>query len=241
MIKDNGEIVKAEMKNKPITSTLEFTKSDISTDETLPNTLIEIYNDKDELIFSGRTDENGQIIIKELRYGKYYILEKEAPEGYTLNEEKMYFEVKLDGEIIKSNMKDKKITSTLVFTKTDVSTSEALPNTLIEIYNDKDELVFSGRTDENGQIIIEELEYGKYYILEKEAPEGYTLNPERMYFEVKNDGEIIRCTMTDDKIIVEVPNTDARDYLIEISIALIGIATGVVIYEEIKKRKNKDK
>ena len=241
MIKDNGEIVKAEMKNKPITSTLEFTKSDISTDDALPNTLIEIYNDKDELVFSGRTDDEGKIVIEKLRYGKYYILEKEAPEGYTLNEEKMYFEVKLDGEIIKSNMKDKKITSTLVFTKTDVSTSEALPNTLIEIYNDKDELVFSGRTDENGQIIIEELEYGKYYILEKEAPEGYTLNPERMYFEVKNDGEIIRCTMTDDKIIVEVPNTDARDYLIEISIALIGIATGVVIYEEIKKRKNKNK
>ena len=37
-----------KMKNKPITSTLEFTKSDISTDETLPNTLIEIFNEKDE-------------------------------------------------------------------------------------------------------------------------------------------------------------------------------------------------
>ena len=240
-ITEDGEIVKAEMKNKPITSTLEFTKSDISTDETLPNTLIEIYNDKDELVFSGRTDKDGKIVIEELRYGKYYIVEKDAPEGYTLNEEKMYFEVKTDGEIIKSNMKDKKITSTLVFTKTDVSTSETLPNTLIEIYNDKDELVFSGRTDENGQIIIEELEYGKYYIIEKEAPEGYELNTEKMSFEVKIDGEIIKCTMTDEKIIIEVPNTDESNYIIPISLILMGCATGVVIYEEIKKRKNKNK
>ena len=237
-ITENGEIVKAEMKNKPITSTLEFTKSDISTDETLPNTLIEIYNEKDELVFSGRTDKDGKIVIEELRYGKYYIVEKDAPEGYVLNEEKMYFEVKEDGEIIKSNMKDKKITSTLVFTKTDVSTSEPLPNTLIEIYNEKDELIFSGRTDENGQVIIEELEYGKYYILEKEAPTGYTLNEEKMYFEVKEDGEIIKCTMTDDKI-VEVPNTNKNDTLALGMITLISLGAGCVIYGTIKNKKRK--
>ena len=119
-------------------------------------------------------------------------VKKEAPKGYVLNTEKMYFEVLKDGGIIKANMKDKKIAGTLEFTKTDVSTSQPLPNTLIEIYNDKDELIFSGRTDENGKIIIEELEYGKYYILEKEAPEGYQLNSNKMYFEIKEDGEIVK-------------------------------------------------
>lgn len=34
------------MKDKPITGTLEFTKTDVSTGEPLPNTLIEIYNEK---------------------------------------------------------------------------------------------------------------------------------------------------------------------------------------------------
>ena len=61
---------------------LEFTKVDLSTGEPLPNTLIEIYTENDELIFSGRTNENGKIIIKNLKYGKYYIIEKDAPEGY---------------------------------------------------------------------------------------------------------------------------------------------------------------
>ena len=105
--------------------------------------------------------------------------------------------------------------------------------------NEKDELVFSGRTDENGKIIIEELEYGKYYIVESEDPEGYQINNEKMYFEILEDGEIVKCTMTDEKIIIEVPNTEENSYIIPISVLLIGISTGIIIYEEIKKKRKK--
>ena len=50
----------------------------------------------------------------------------------------MYFEIKENGEIVKATMKDEDIKGTLEFTKTDISESKALPNTLIEIYtNDK--------------------------------------------------------------------------------------------------------
>ena len=46
-INEDGSIVKANMTNKPITGTLEFSKIDISTSAPLPNTLIEIYNEND--------------------------------------------------------------------------------------------------------------------------------------------------------------------------------------------------
>ena len=222
------------------TGKLEFTKTDISESKTLPNTLIEIYTEEDELVFSGRTDEEGKIVIERLPQGKYYILEKEAPEGYKLNEEKMPFEIKENGEIIKSTMKDEDITGTLEFTKLDFSNDNPLPNTLIEIYNaDTDELVFSGRTDDNGTITIEKLKYGKYYILEKEAPEGYELNPERMYFEIKEDGEIVKSIMKD-KQIVKVPNTETNDYkeLLFSGITLLVCGAGVIIYG-IKNKKKK--
>ena len=138
-------------------------------------------------------------------------------------------------------MKNKPVTGTLEFTKTDVSTGEPLPNTLIEIYNDKDELIFSGRTDDNGKITISEIRYGKYYILEKEAPEGYTLNPERMYFEIKEDGEIVKATMTDEKVIVEVPSTGITDsHFIEIvgTMFILG-GIGAIIYVK-KKKQNRE-
>ena len=134
-------------------------------------------------------------------------------------------------------MTNEKITGSLEFTKEDLSTGEALPNTLIEVYNaETDELVFSGRTDENGKIIIENLEYGKYYILEKEAPEGYKLNPDRMYFEILEDGQVIKSVMKDE--IVDVPNTGINDYHIIDIIGLVFIIGGIgfLIYEKTKKK-----
>ena len=183
------------------------------------------------------TDENGKIVIEDLFVGKFYIIETEAATGYRLSDEKVFFEIKEDGKVVKAGMTNTKIKGKLEFTKTDFSTSEPLPNTLIEIYNEEtNELVFSGRTDENGKITIE-LEYGNYYILEKEAPENYTLNEEKMYFSIKEDGEIVKATMQD-KIIVNVPDTDMTDFhFLEIgSCLLIFTGTGVILYE--KKKKN---
>ena len=219
--------------------TLEFTKKDLVNGDVIPNTIVEIYNENNELIFTGKTDKDGKVIITDLKVGKYYIIEKEAATGYTITDEKIYFELKENGEITKAEMKDKPITGTLEFTKTDVSTGEPLPNTLIEIYNEKDELIFSGRTDENGKITIPEIRYGKYYILEKEAPEGYTLNPERMYFEILEDGKVVKAIMTDEKVVIEVPSTGINDtHIIEIAGALFVLGgIGVIVYVKKKKQK----
>ena len=221
------------------TGKLEFTKTDFSESKTLPNTTIEIYNEKDELVFSGKTDKEGRIVIDRLPQGKYYIVEKEAPEGYKLNTEKMPFEVKENGDVIKATMKDEDITGTLEFTKVDFSTDEPLPNTLIEIYNaETDELIFSGRTDDKGMIVIDKIKYGKYYILEKEAPEGYQLNTEKMHFEITEDGEVIKSVMKDEQI-VEVPNTDKTDTkeLIVGGVILILVGAGAIFYGSKKKKK----
>ena len=136
-------------------------------------------------------------------------------------------------------MKNRPIYGILEFTKTDISTSEPLPNTVIEIYTENDELVFSGKTDENGKVVIEELRYGKYYILEKEAPEGYILTEEKMAFEILEDGEIVKATMVNEKVVVEVPNTGLNDYFVLeiISGLLILSGIGVIIYAKKKNKK----
>ena len=220
---------------------VEITKKDLITGDVIPNTILEIYTDKDELIYTGTTNEEGKIIIDDLKVGKYYILEKEASTGYVITTEKVYFEVKDNGEIVKAEMQNKPIMGSVEITKVDISTGEVLPNTLIEVYNENDELVFSGRTNEEGKILIENLRYGKYYFIEKEAPEGYQINDEKMWFEILEDGKIVKSELSDEKIIVEVPNTLKNDYMPFIMLGISALGIGVITYGTIKKRKSNKK
>lgn len=200
--------------------------------------VFELYNEEtNELITTLTTGVDGEMSIN-LNFGKYRLHQIKGKDSYKFIEDYI-FEVNATQTKINVIFKNEKIKSDLVFTKTDISTDVGLPNTLIEIYDaNTDELVFSGRTDENGYIIIKNIEYGDYYILEKEAPEGYELNPERMYFSVTEDGEIIKVNMKDSKI-VEVPDTSTTDYhVVEIlgSLAVI-TGVGVIIYVCSKRKK----
>ncbi len=210
----------------------------------------ELYNtDTNELVATLTTDQFGKDVIF-LKLGNYRLHQTKGDKTHKFIKD---YNFTMDGskteEIIYLN--NEKIKADLVFTKTDFSTDVGLPNTLIEIYNaDTEELVFSGRTDDDGQIIIKNMEHGKYYILEKEAPTGYELNPEKMYFEITEDGKVIKCNMKDKKlpeeskkektIITNVPDTEDSIVDIMTTVSWIIIASGLIflLYEQTKKNKN---
>jgi len=219
--------------------TIEITKSDLFTNDPIEDVLIEIYTDKDELIFSGRTAKNGKLTLKNLKMGKYYAIEREAKTGYVLTLDKFYFEIKKNQDVVKVNIKNRPITGSLDFSKIDFVTNEAIPNTSIDIYNaDTNELIFSGITDMKGRIVIPELRYGKYYILEKKtASPEYILNTEKMYFEIKEDGEIVKSIMTNKKINIPVPITGASDNCIIEIISSLLIICGIGKFLHVKKKK----
>ena len=67
------------------------------------------------------------------------------------------------------------------------------------------------------------------------------MNSEKMYFEVLEDGEIIKCTMTDEKIVIEVPNTLKNNYIPFIMFGIAAIGMGAVAYGFIKSKNTKKK
>lgn len=225
------------LKNYLIKNDFELTKVDFSTGKVIKGALIEIYNENDELVFSDYTDEDGKIYVKDLGYGKYKFIEKEAPDGYILNSEEHYFEILETGEIIKDTLSNTMITGDFELTKIDISTGEVIKGALIEIYNENNELVFSDYTDEDGKIYVKGLTYGKYKFIEKEAPDGYILNTEEHYFEILEDGQIVKDTLSNEKIIIEVPNTSVADSKVVTIVTLVSIIAGIgfIIYD--KKRK----
>lgn len=222
--------------------TLEFTKTDLITGNVIADTIIEIYTQNNELIFTGKTDINGQIVINDLKIGKYYIVEKQPTTGYILTSEKVYFELKENGEVIKAEMKNMPITSTLKFSKKDSITGNLLPNAVIEIYKDNGELYATAITNENGEIVIDNIPYGKYYIVETQAPMGYMINSEKLYFEIKNDKEEVNVTMIDEPVIItDVPQTYTKgNYVLDIigfTLCILGIlGIGVDLHKKYKKR-----
>ena len=70
--------------------------------------------------------------------------------------------------------------------------------------------------------------------MEKLAAPGYVNNNEKIYFEVKEDKEIINVNMTNKKMEVQVPSTLKND-LIGGSLSVVSLITfGLLVYERKK-------
>lgn len=155
---------------------------------------IGLYDKDYNLLDSKITNEEEVISFDNLELGTYYIKEISANEGYILDNE--YHEVNLEYKDDKTYVVEENIDLINEKIKCDVTyitaneNGEALSDVKINVYNEDDEIVYSGKTMENGKIVIENLEYGKYYIMQKSVPSGYILNDEKIEFSV-NDLECL--------------------------------------------------
>ena len=202
------------------------------------------YYKKGELVTILVTDKDGYASIDNLPLGKYTLKEIKSANNNVLDPNTYEFELVYEDQytevVYKTFTLDNKYPKgELEFTKTDLVTGDPLPDTKIEIFTEDGVKVFEGRTDKNGKIIITNLPVGKYFILESDAPDGYILNEEKMWFSITENGEIVKANMTNEKI-VEVPNTlQEKDILIEIiSATLLLSGIGIIIYAK-KKSKNR--
>ena len=209
-----------------------FTKVDKSLDLKLSGAFIEVYDSNDKMVFSGKTDDNGMLEFDNVKIGKYYLIERNAPKYYKLSLDKVYFDVLSDGKIVNVEVSNERKKGKLLFIKTDGSGLKRLSNAYFKIYfKDFDKLVYDGKTDNDGMIKLDNLDAGTYCIYESLAPSGYKLDDKPNCFEIKDENEVIKINMTNN-MLVKVPDTGKVSFSFIIKVCLISfmISIGVVIY-----------
>ncbi|WHS76054.1 SpaA isopeptide-forming pilin-related protein [Bacillus cereus] len=199
-IKEQGKTLTFTVENKEVKGNVQLLKVDgENPDKKLEGAVFVLQDSKGKKRSEHKSDKKGLIEVKDLPFGAYSFIEKQAPTGYVLTKESIPFSISEQGKTIMLTAKNKHIIGELEISKVDIADgNNKLPNAEFTIFNEQGKEVAKGKTDENG-IAKFKLPYGKYTYKETFAPDGYLLNEEIFPFEIKEDGQIIKHTVKDQK------------------------------------------
>lgn len=177
-----------------------------------------VYSDADgDGIFNAKTDklvgtlqegDTGVYTLDSLPYGKFFLHENKAPEGFVQDNIYYPFEIKEDGQIVNfetvpgKDFPNKPIKGTVTTTKVDATNPQhKLSGAVFEIYRDADgdgrytEGVDTliGRMDEieTGFYSLSDLVYGKYLIYEAQAPANFVRDTIYYPFSITEDCQTV--------------------------------------------------
>ncbi len=214
-IEDEGQTVKI----LPLHGSIMTTKvnADDPTDK-ISGATFGVYSDADgDGIFNAKTDklvgtlqegDTGVYTLDFLPYGKFFLHEDKAPEGFVQDNIYYPFEIKEDGQIVNfetvpgKDFPNKPIKGTVTTTKVDATNPQhKLSGAVFEIYRDADgdgrytEGVDTliGRMDEieTGFYSLSNLVYGKYLIYEAQAPANFVRDMIYYPFSITEDGQTV--------------------------------------------------
>ena len=158
----------------------------------------------DTLVATGSTDRNGMLTFEGIYpHGDYYVKELQAKAGWKMSADRYDLSITPDRKASDENVlrvilvdpiHNDLVHGRVTLTKTDITGEKTLPGAMIEVYNDKGEVVYRDTTDEHGRIASIPVTPGRYTFREIYAPDGYALNDAIMSFTVDGDGVVTGTT-----------------------------------------------
>ena len=143
--------------------------------ERIPNITFEIRRMDDSLVDTVTTDKNGRAFLS-LEDGSYYAVEIESAEGFRLDDTPHYFEIK-NGDTTTLRVENTPVSAILIH-KTDSTTGEGIYGVTFLLYDSTNTPIGQYTSDNEGYVLIEGLEAGRYYLRELEN-EGYVPDTEK--------------------------------------------------------------
>ena len=145
------------------------------------------------------TDENGKILLANLKQGEVIIKEIEAVGKYKINDEELKIHMDYDDvkEVeIKNNLKK----GNIKIIKTDKDDENIkLENVKFHLIDDNNNIIKEGVTDEKGELLFENIVVGKYKIVEVETRDEYMLYEGEIIVNLK-DGQTEEVIVKNEKI-----------------------------------------
>lgn len=217
-------------------TTVEITKSDLTTGEELPGAKLQVVDESGNVIDEWVSEKEPHV-IKELVVGKTYTLVETKPADGYVTAESIEFTIENTAEIQKVEMKDD--VTKVEISKTDITGKKELPGATLTIL-DSDGNVVETWVSGSEPHYIEKLPVGTYTLREEQAPDGY-LVAEDITFEVTDTAEIQKVVMKDEAVPTDVPKTGDETNLwlpvLLMALSAAGLA-GLVVSRRKKKRSN---
>ncbi|SFM46516.1 LPXTG-motif cell wall anchor domain-containing protein, partial [Gracilibacillus orientalis] len=185
--------------NERTTSSVELTKVDDETGQTLADVVYQISQDGEVIKENLVTDENGQIFVDGLKPGTYQFIETEAADGYTLDPTPIEFTIDLgQSETLALSTDNSIIKGDFVLTKVDFDNAELpLAGVMFELQDADGNTIREGlQTAENGKLIIDDLRPGQYQLVETGPLPGYQAHPPVSFTIGKGQLEAKQITIT---------------------------------------------
>lgn len=157
---------------------------------------------EDTAIQTAISATNGDFSFDQVPYGPWLVRELEPPEGFVLNETAYPVMVEENGQSISVQIENEFIKGSVKLEKIDADyTGEKLSGAAFDIYADSngdgkyntgDVKIGSLTETENGTYTMDDLRYGAYFAVEVKAPQHYELDPTPYFFEIRENGAIIK-------------------------------------------------
>ncbi|HBG8838489.1 TPA: LPXTG cell wall anchor domain-containing protein [Clostridioides difficile] len=174
-------------------TTVELTKSDLTTGEELPGAHLKVTDEDGNVVDEWVSTEEAHV-IKELVVGKTYTMTETKPADGYVTAESIEFTIENTAEIQKHEMKDD--VTKVQISKTDITGDQEIPGAKLTILDENDQVVESWTSTEEPHY-VEKLPIGRYTLREEQSPKGFILTAD-VSFEVKDTGEIQTVVMKDD-------------------------------------------
>ncbi len=176
-ITEGGQTVAKQAVNKFVRGSIKVLKTSTLTGQALPGVHFVLYDTARNVVAEGDSGADGTLIFQDILYGDYILKETATVIDHVLDETEIPVSITEDGQIIEISRENDPVRGSLKIVKKIGHEEQPLPGAGFRVLAEDGSVVAEGVTDQNGELLFEDLLYGTgYSYQEVSVPKGFVLD-----------------------------------------------------------------